>query len=94
MTNIIANPDPFGHEAFIEAELAISVMSAMIGHNIAVLAMEDGKETPDTALIAKLEKENKIYTAEQSEVYGGNREVRRAVVEKYSPVIKARFENA
>lgn len=97
MTAITANQtnsDPLGHEAFIEAELAISAMSAMIGHNIASIAVEKGKDSPDTELIAKLKEENKIYTAEQNEVYSGNREVRRAVIEKYSPIIKARFENA
>ena len=76
MTAITANQtnsDPLGHEAFIEAELAISGMSAMIGHNIAIIAMEKGKDSPDTELIAKLKEENKTYTAEQNEVYSGNR---------------------
>ena len=81
-------------EQFALTEDAIATIATMIGFAITELIKEEDKESPDGQKIEELEKTLKIMSGEQQEIYSGNDDVKRYVVERYSPYIRERVANA
>jgi hypothetical protein len=86
--------DPLGLKRFEFDELAISAVSTMMGFTSTDIFNEEKKEKPDQAKIDELRKALIVMRRERQEIYSGNIEVKRSVIERYCPIIRERVSNA
>ncbi|MDR0356244.1 MAG: hypothetical protein LBJ64_11025 [Deltaproteobacteria bacterium] len=95
MTDIaVRAKDRLRLEEFELTEDAINVVAAMMGFTVTDLLAERAKENPNKEKITELEKKHLALGRERLDVYGGNDEVKRSVIERYSEYIRERVANA
>jgi DNA-damage-inducible protein J len=85
--------DPLCFEDFNRSELAIDIIATMLGFNLNDAITEEAKDNPDHLKLNKLKKQEETLIVEQEQIYYGNKEVMAACIEKYAPVIRARYDN-
>jgi hypothetical protein len=81
-------------EEFELSEDAINTVSTMMGFTMTDLIAEEKKKNPDQKRIEELEEKLSVIYDERQEVYGGNSEMKRSVIERYSDYIRERVSNA
>ena len=84
--------DRFRYEDFALSERAIHIISMMLGFNLKDTMTEEARNEPDAAKIKALETEQDQLLNEQKLIYRGNKKIMKGCIEKYSPIIQARFE--
>jgi hypothetical protein len=90
----IGKKDILGFEKFALDEMAINTISTMMGFTSTDIFYEEKKDTPDMAKIEGLKSTLRLMSTERQEIYGGNDEIKRSVIERYSPIIRERVEKA
>jgi hypothetical protein len=85
--------DPCGFKRFEFDELAISTISTMMGFTMTDIFNEEKNGNPDKAKIDKLEKALIVMSRERQEIYSGNMEIKRSVIERYCPILRKRMTN-
>lgn len=86
-----ATVDRFRYEDFRLSELAIDVIASMLGLNSNNRRNEEKKDNPDLEMLIELQEDRKRLLSERDLIYSGNKDVMRACIEKYGPVIKAYY---
>lgn len=86
----------FLYEDFEQSELAIDVMARMLGFNTKDImeVEEEGGGDPDPERLKSLKEQQTQLLNEQRLIYRGNKKTMKICIEKYGPVIKARYENS
>lgn len=79
--------DPLGMDAFERSELAIAVIAAVLGRNLHQLLHEECKAEPDVAALKELHSKESQYLKEQREIYRGNVEVQKRVIQDYPKLL-------
>jgi hypothetical protein len=74
---------------FVFDEDAINTISTMMGFTTTEILAEEDKESPDMAKIEELERSRSVMSRERQEIYRGNNDVKRSVIERYTPIIRA-----
>jgi hypothetical protein len=93
MLDTMDKKDVLGFEKFVLDELAINTVSTMMGFTATDLLNEKHKENPDMKKIREIEEALDVMYSQRQEIYSGNDEIKRSVIECYSPVIRERLEN-
>jgi hypothetical protein len=84
--------DPFHFKNFTRSELAIDIIATMLGFNLKDTMAEESYPNPDPSKLIKLEEQRSVLLAEQRQIYYGDEEIMAACIEKYSPVIRIRYD--
>jgi hypothetical protein len=85
--------DPLGFERFALDENAINTIATIMGFTSTDILFEEKKEIPDMAKIEKMRRTLRVMSKERQEIYAGNNEVKRSVIERYMPIIRERMAN-
>jgi hypothetical protein len=80
-------------EEFELNEDAINTIATIIGITNTDILNEEERENPDIQKISKLKKDLSRMWKERQDVYlGGSDDMKRHVIERYSPIIRERLE--
>ena len=82
--------DTLREKEFIRDELAIDIISCMVGYTATELLKAERKN--DLPTIALLRQKFSLYRKEQLEVYSGNISIKEKCIREYAPILKQRFE--
>ena len=72
----------------MDADVAIEIIAEMIGKTLFALEKEK-----DEKVIKELEKKRELYTKQRDEVYSGNKETIKLVIEVYGNQLKMERHN-
>ncbi|MDR3279424.1 MAG: hypothetical protein LBT23_02830 [Synergistaceae bacterium] len=86
--------DVFCFEKFAIDEDAINTIATIMGFMSTDIFHEEKKENPDAAKIGEMRRALRVMSRERQDIYSGNDEVKRSVIERYTPIIRERLANA